>query len=96
MLSDVKTVVSDFPAMTARLKLAIEQFEREPPPATAETNSESMAFLRWLSANNFIFLGVREFGYSGDQEHGQLAPKPELGLGLLRDESRLGSAPQRG
>jgi len=85
VLSDVRTVVSDFPAMTARLDLAIEQFEKNPPPATAQTNSESAAFLRWLSVNNFIFLGIREYGYAGDQEHGQLVPKPELGLGLLRD-----------
>ena len=87
VLGDVRTVVSDFSAMTARLNLAIKQFERQPPPATAETNSESIEFLRWLSANNFIFLGVREFGYSGDQEHGELVPRPELGLGLLRDEA---------
>ncbi|HXW21803.1 MAG TPA: hypothetical protein VEK14_02745, partial [Rhodomicrobium sp.] len=86
-LTDVRSAVSDFSAMTARLKLAIEEFEREPPPATTETNFESVAFLRWLSANNFIFLGVREFGYSGDQEHGELVPKPELGLGLLRNEA---------
>ncbi len=86
VLSDVRTVVSDFPAMTARLKRAIEELERKPPPATAETNFESVAFLRWLSANSFIFLGIREFGYSGDQEHGELVPRPELGLGLLRDE----------
>jgi glutamate dehydrogenase len=87
VLNDVKTVVSDFAAITARLKLAIDEFEQKPPPATAETNSESVAFLRWLSANNFIFLGVRELGYSGDQERGELVPRPELGLGLLRDEA---------
>ena len=55
VLSDVRTVVSDFPAMTARLELAIEQFEREPPPATAETNFESVAFLRWLSGKQLHF-----------------------------------------
>ena len=73
--------------MFARLDLAGAQLERNPPPATAETNAESLAFLRWLLANNFIFLGIREFGYAGDQEHGELIPRPELGLGLLRDEA---------
>ncbi len=87
VLSDVKRIVSDFPAMAARLNRIIEQFEKSPPPATAETNSESLAFLRWLLADNFIFLGLREYGYAGDQEHGQLIPRPELGLGLLRDSS---------
>ena len=87
VLRDVKIAVSDFPAMFARLNLAIVQLERNPPPATAETNAESLAFLRWLLAGNFIFLGVREFAYAGDQEHGELVPRPELGLGLLRDEA---------
>jgi glutamate dehydrogenase len=85
VLRDVRLAVSDFTAMAARLNSAIEQFESNPPPATAETNAESVAFLRWLLANNFVFLGIREYGYAGDQEHGQLLPRPELGLGLLRD-----------
>ncbi len=87
VLRDVKTVVADFPSMFARLDLAIAQLERNPPPATAETNTELLAFLRWLLSVNFIFLGVREFGYAGDQEHGELIPRPELGLGLLRDDA---------
>ncbi len=87
VLTDVKTAVSDFASMTARLRLAIEQFKRNPPPATAQTNSEALEFLRWLLENNFIFLGVREYGYAGDQGHGELIVRPELGLGLLRDES---------
>lgn len=87
VLSDVKTVVTEFPAMTARLNRAIEELERVPPPATAETNAESIAFLRWLMAGNFVFLGIREFGYAGDQETGELFPKPELALGLLKNEA---------
>ncbi len=87
VLTDVKTVVSDFGAMSERLKFAIEKFEQNPPPASAEINKESIEFLRWLMAGNFTFLGVREYGYSGNQESGQLLPKPELGLGLLRDDS---------
>jgi glutamate dehydrogenase len=86
VLAQVKTVVSDFSAMTGRLERAIAQFEHNPPPARAETNAESIAFLRWLTANNFTFLGIREYGYSGDRETGQLLPRPELGLGLLRDD----------
>ena len=46
-----------------------------------------MAFLRWLSADNFIFLGVREYEYTGGLDTGQLESKPGTGLGLSRDES---------
>jgi glutamate dehydrogenase len=85
VLARVKTAVSDFGAMIDRLNLAIAQYERNPPPATKETNTESIEFLRWLAAGNFTFLGIREYDYSGDQDSGQLLPKPESGLGLLRD-----------
>ncbi len=87
VLSDVKIAVSDFGAMNARLAAAIEQFEQNPPPATAETNEESLLFLRWLADKNFIFLGAREYAFSGDANSGDLSPKWETGLGLLRNTS---------
>ena len=88
VLADVRSVVSDFGAMTARLERAITEYEANPPPAAPEVNAEAMAFLRWLGANNFIFLGAREYSYTGG-DAGQLEPKPGTGLGLLRDESML-------
>jgi glutamate dehydrogenase len=89
VLADVNTVVSDFEAMTGRLERAIAEFEANPPPAAPEVNAEAMAFLRWLNANNFIFLGIREYDYTGGRNTGQLLAKPDTGLGLLRDESML-------
>ena len=89
VLADVNTVVSDFEAMTGRLERAIAEFEANPPPAAPEVNAEATAFLRWLNANNFIFLGIREYDYTGGRNTGQLLAKPDTGLGLLRDESML-------
>ncbi len=89
VLADVKTVVSDFDAMTRRLKRAIGELGANPVPAAHEVIEEAMAFLRWLNADNFIFLGAREYDYIGGEDTGQLEPKPESGLGLLRDESLL-------
>ena len=89
VLADVRTVVSDFEAMTTRLERAIAEFEANPAPAAPEVNDEAMAFLHWLSADNFIFLGAREYIYAGGQDTGQLEPAPGSGLGLLRDESML-------
>src|SRR5262249_55052949 len=43
----------------------------------------------WLTDSNFTFLGVREYDYCDAFENGQLLPKPETGLVLLRDTSRL-------
>ena len=84
VLDDVRAAVSDFEAMTARLQRAIGDFERNPPPDAPETNAEAIAFLRWLSADNFIFLGVREYDYTGGRDTGELVPIAESGLGLLR------------
>jgi len=83
VLAQVNTVVSDFEAMTHRVQGAIAEFERKPPAAQAET-SEAIAFLRWLFANNFVFLGVREYTFSGGPDTGELLAKPQSGLGLLR------------
>src|SRR5579883_1395889 len=85
VLAQVKAVVTDYQPMMARINLAISEFEKTPPPASKEINAESIEFLRWLVADNFTFLGIREYGYAGDRETGQLLPRPELGLGLLRD-----------
>jgi glutamate dehydrogenase len=89
VLSDVRTVVQDFKAIRDRVGRVIEELEQTPPPATAETNAEAVAFLRWLTAGNFTFLGLREYDYCGNLESGDLVPKPETALGLLRDTGRL-------
>ena len=82
--------------MTRRLKRAIGELGANPVPAAHEVIEEAMAFLRWLDADNFIFLGAREYDYTGGQDTGQLEPKPESGLGLLRDESLLRSRARPG
>ncbi len=84
VLTDVKTVVDDFSAMSERLNAAIATFEQDPPPATIETNAESLQFLRWLASGNFTFLGVREYRYEGDTQSGELNPVLDASLGLLR------------
>ncbi len=87
VLADVKTVVSDFEAMSTRLGRAIAEFEANPPPVAPEVNAEAKAFLRWLNADNFVFLGVREYSYTGGPDTGQLSLEPGSSLGLLRDKS---------
>ena len=43
--------------------------------------AEAVQFLEWLLADNFTFLGVREYVLSGDT---MLSPVLESGLGVLR------------
>ncbi|MFT4077973.1 NAD-glutamate dehydrogenase [Rhodomicrobium sp.] len=87
VIADTALVVGDFHAMTDRLKAAISDIERNPPPASPQTNAEGLDFLRWIAEDNFIFLGVREFAY--DARVGELVPQTERSLGLLRDPDRI-------
>ncbi|MFD2239205.1 NAD-glutamate dehydrogenase [Aureimonas populi] len=46
---------------------------------------ESAHFLEWLVADNFTFLGVREFEYATQAGGGAMRRKPGSDLGILRD-----------
>jgi len=59
---DLTAVVGDFDAM--RAKLAEVRSQAEGSPAA---DDESLAFLDWLAADNFTFLGFRSFEYAGDR-----------------------------
>lgn len=71
---EVRTAVSDFPAILKRLEEACTEV------AHALDAAAGQAFLRWMAEENFVCLGHRLL---------RLEPKPHIedGLGLLRDES---------
>jgi glutamate dehydrogenase len=47
--------------------------------------AEAIAFLEWLRDDNFTFLGMREFSYSGTEKSGTLKRMKDAGLGILSD-----------
>ncbi|MGB8549922.1 MAG: NAD-glutamate dehydrogenase domain-containing protein, partial [Xanthobacteraceae bacterium] len=59
----------------------IADLKRNPPALPPEEISEAVAFLEWLIADNFTFLGMREYLLTGDQ---QFEPLHESDLGVLR------------
>src|SRR5215470_11656272 len=80
VLSDVGACVADWQPMIARLKELIAGLKASPPLPQREVG-ESVQFLEWLLADNFTFLGMRDYVLSPD---GSLQPKFETGLGLMR------------
>lgn len=78
VLSDVRAAVEDWPAMREKLREAAESLKRGEPPATPEEVEEARAFLEWLDADNFTFLGYREYGAKGEGIESS-------GLGILRE-----------
>ena len=82
VLGDVRLCVADWRPMLARVGELIVEIKNNPPPLPVDEIAEATQFLEWLVANNFTFLGVREYAMTGD-ERGYMVV-PESGLGILR------------
>ncbi|MBV8838710.1 MAG: NAD-glutamate dehydrogenase, partial [Alphaproteobacteria bacterium] len=82
VLSDVRQCVVDWRPMLSRVGELIAEIKNNPPPLPVDEIAEATQFLEWLVANNFTFLGVREYAMTGDAS-GYIV-LPESGLGILR------------
>jgi len=84
VLTDVRVCVQDWRPMMSRVGEVIADIKNNPPPLPVEEIAEATQFLEWLVANNFTFLGVREYRLTGgsDQDY---EPVFESGLGILRN-----------
>lgn len=85
LLDEVRNVVADWQPMLARVRAAIVDLEGSAVHRPREQHAESIAFLEWLIAGNFTFLGVRDYDLLGDSATGELVPMGGVGLGILRD-----------
>ena len=93
VLADVRQANADFKAMRARMSACAGELERARTNATTEEASEGVAFLRWLEADQFTFLGCRDYKFARDKA-GEFLPEEPIvidnsGLGLLRDDERF-------
>jgi glutamate dehydrogenase len=86
--SDVRVSVEDWRAMRARVGVAIADYKANPPPLPIDEITEAIQFLDWLAADNFTFLGLREYRL-GEATWGESALDLQAvngtGLGTLRD-----------
>jgi glutamate dehydrogenase len=83
-LTDVRACVTDWRAMRARVEQAIKTFGSNPPQLPIDEVAEANQFLQWLCADNFTFLGLREYRFSSDADGSDEISEGE-GLGILRD-----------
>jgi len=81
-LADVRLSVQDWRAMLDRVAGVVAELKENPPPLPVGEVAEAIQFLRWLTDDNFTFLGVRNYEFSPGQE--SLDPVFESGLGILR------------
>ncbi|HWM83070.1 MAG TPA: NAD-glutamate dehydrogenase [Pseudolabrys sp.] len=84
VLGAVRVAVADWRAMQARVGETIAQLKDKPPPLPVAEISEAIQFIEWLLADNFTFIGVRDYALTDDGE--RVAPVAGSGLGVLRTE----------
>ena len=91
-LEDVSIAVTDFAAMTALMKTAAAELAASTAPDQTYERDEYVAFLDWLTADRFVFLGARTYDYprtaAGDYVAEEPVFRPQDGLGVLRDPAR--------
>ena len=85
VLVTVRAAVADWQPMLREVRNAIHHLEAGPKGVPQGELQESVAFLRWLEAGNFTFLGLREYRIAGASESDGLVPADKVGLGVLRD-----------
>ena len=88
VLEDVRLAVEDWSAMRQKANQARVDLETEAPPVKGNDVGEIIQFLNWMEANQFTFLGYREYDLIEEEGRDVLKPRKNTGLGILRDIRR--------
>jgi len=85
VLADVRVCVADWRPMLARVREVIDGFDTKAPPRPEPEIKTTRDFLSWLAADNFTFLGYREYIYQGEGAGFRSVVAEDRGLGLARN-----------
>jgi glutamate dehydrogenase len=80
VLGEVRLAVQDWRAMLERANGIVADLKTNPPPLPVDEIAEAVQFLQWLLADNFTFLGVRNYTFDGNS----LEPDLDSALGIMR------------
>ncbi|MBI2713204.1 MAG: NAD-glutamate dehydrogenase [Rhizobiales bacterium] len=80
VLGEVRLAVQDWRAMRARVTGIVDELRSNPPPLPVDEIAEAIQFLQWLLADNFTFLGLRDYVCDGQA----LKPDFDGALGIMR------------
>ena len=87
-LADVTACVSDWRAMCDKMIAIAADMNEHNAPIGAEGLAEAQEFLRWVAADNFTFLGYREYRVATVGGEDVLQAVEGSGLGILRGSER--------
>ncbi|MCJ8509865.1 NAD-glutamate dehydrogenase [Rhizobium lemnae] len=89
VLDRVHSAISDWKPMLDLLDAAMSELPDNVARGRKMQRAEVLDFLSWLRDGNFIFLGMREYIYSGDGESATVERGKGRGLGILSDPDVL-------
>jgi glutamate dehydrogenase len=80
VLGEVRVAVHDWKTMRERVEAIVAELKSNPPPLPVDEIAEAVQFLQWLLADNFTFLGLRDYRLDGQA----LEPDFKSALGIMR------------
>jgi glutamate dehydrogenase len=80
VLGEVRLAVQDWRPMLERINGIVAELKTNPPPMPVDEIAEAIQFLQWLLADNFTFIGVRDYVFDGHE----LQADFDSGLGIMR------------
>ena len=87
-LDDVRAAISDWSAMRDKALSIADDLPRRKLPIDAASVQEASEFMRWVAADNFTFLGYREYEVADSEGDRVLRAIDASGLGILRATER--------
>jgi glutamate dehydrogenase len=87
-LDDVRAAVNDWSAMRDKALSIAEELPQRKLPIDAASVQEASEFMRWIAAENFTFLGYREYEVADAAGDSVLRAIDASGLGILRVTER--------
>ncbi len=88
VLVDVRKTVDSFHAMVGKVDRMIDLARVSTGLVPDSEIEEVVEFLQWLKADNFVFLGYREYQLLDSPRGTAVTIVPGSGLGILEDDSR--------
>ncbi len=88
VLQDVRKTVDNFHAMVGKADRMIDLARVSTGVVPEAEIEEVVEFLQWLKADNFVFLGYREYQLLDTPQGRAVTLVPGSGLGILEDDSR--------
>lgn len=101
ILHEVRIAVEDFPVVTGKVSDILAELDATSAGISDEDKEEARAFLNWLLADRFTFLGYDEYDFARDKSGMVVRRVENSELGILRvnnerpDKVRLNELPQR-